>query len=109
MEFVAVTDDPMEEQGKHYVTIWMRGDADESVAVISDPAEIAELGWFSADALPTPHAIYFENFLAGRSLPLSPANLPFSQRLSLRSFGVRWHVTALQSCALRVARSHVVK
>ena len=77
VEFVAITNDFMEDKGKHYITIWMRGVADESAAVLADPAEIAELGWFAADALPTPQAIYFENFLAGRSLPPAPANLPF--------------------------------
>ena len=77
VEFVAVTNDLMEARGKHYVTIWMRGDADGNAAVISDPAEIAELGWFRAEALPKPCAVYFENFLAGRRLPPAPTNLPF--------------------------------
>ena len=75
--FVAITNDFMEDRGKHYITIWMRGEADGSAAVLSDPAEIAELGWFSADALPKPFAAYFENFLAGRRLPPAPANSPF--------------------------------
>lgn len=77
VEFVAITNDFMEDHGKHYITIWMRGDAEGNEAVISDPAEIAELGWFPADALPSPSAVYFENFLAGRRLPPAPANLPF--------------------------------
>ena len=77
VQFVAITNDFMADRGKHYITIWMRGDADSSAAVISDPAEIAELGWFAADALPQPRAVYFENFLAGRRLPAAPANEPF--------------------------------
>ena len=76
--FVAVTNDFMPDRGKHYITIWMRGDVgQDDAAVLSDPAEIAELGWFAADALPRPYAFYFENFLAGRRMPAAPANEPF--------------------------------
>ncbi len=77
VEFVAITNDLMEDRGKHYITIWMRGDADGTEAVLSDPAEIAELGWFAADALPQPRAVYFENFLAGRRMPAASADEPF--------------------------------
>ena len=77
VEFVAVTNDLLPDTDKHYVTVWLRGDADDSPLRINDPAEIAEAGWFTADALPQPLFLYFENLLAGRCLPAAPTNLPF--------------------------------
>jgi 8-oxo-dGTP diphosphatase len=77
VEFVAITNDVMAERGKHYLTVWMRGDAaDGAEARIGDAAEIAEVGWFAADALPSPLHLYFQNLLEGRCLPPAPANLP---------------------------------
>lgn len=76
LELVAVTNDVLEEQGRHYVTIWMRGEPDDGDIVIGDAAEIAEASWFDPSALPSPRHLYFENLLAGRCLPPHPANLP---------------------------------
>ena len=78
IQFVAITNDVLAELGKHYLTVWMRGDADGGSAQIGDTAEIAELGWFSPDQLPSPLHLYFQNLLAGRCWPPSPANLPFT-------------------------------
>ena len=78
VEFVAITNDLLTAVDKHYITIWMRADALDTSATVNDQAEIAEVGWFSQDAWPAPLAVYFENLLAGRCLPLHPANLPFS-------------------------------
>ena len=75
VEFVAITNDVLEERGKHYVTIWMRGEPEGGEPVIGDTAEIAELGWFDPDALPSPLHLYFQNLLAGRCLPERPGNL----------------------------------
>jgi len=80
VDFVAITNDVMAEAGKHYITIWMRADADESTPVIGDPAEVAAVEWFAPDALPAPLFPYFENLLSGRSWPAAPANMPFSTR-----------------------------
>jgi 8-oxo-dGTP diphosphatase len=78
LEFVAVTNDVFEERGKHYVTIWMRGESDHGETVIGDTAEISEVGWFDPDALPKPRHLYFENLMSGRCLPSPPPNLPFT-------------------------------
>lgn len=78
IEFVAITNDVLAEWGKHYLTVWMRGDADDTSAQIGDRAEIAELGWFAPDQLPSPLHLYFQNLLAGRCWPPAPANLPFT-------------------------------
>jgi GrpB-like predicted nucleotidyltransferase (UPF0157 family)/ADP-ribose pyrophosphatase YjhB (NUDIX family) len=76
-EFVAITNDVLEEGGKHYVTIWMRGEPDDAEAVIGDTDEIAELGWYDPAALPSPLHLYFQSLLSARSLPPRPPNLPF--------------------------------
>jgi hypothetical protein len=68
-EFVAITNDVLADAGKHYVTIWMRGDAGSASTRIGDTAEIKELGWFRPDALPTPLQLYFQNLLEGRCWP----------------------------------------
>ncbi len=76
-EFVAITNDLLAGIGKHYVTVWMRAEAAETTSAIQDQAEIAAVGWFALDALPAPLFPYFENLLAGRSLPEAPTNLGF--------------------------------
>ena len=78
VEFVAITNDVLADVGKHYLTVWMRGDANGVPARIDDTEEIKELGWFSPDQLPSPLHLYFQNLLEGRCWPPSPANLPFA-------------------------------
>jgi 8-oxo-dGTP diphosphatase len=78
VQFVAITNDVLVDAGKHYVTIWMRGEASDLPPTICDAAEIAEIGWFAPDALPTPLHLYFQNLLDGHCWPRSPANLPFT-------------------------------
>lgn len=78
VQFVAVTNDVLPDSGKHYLTVWMRGDADGVTARIGDTSEIVELGWFSPDRLPTPRCSYFQNLLAGRTWPSPVENLPFT-------------------------------
>ena len=85
VEFVAITNDVLPDVGRHYITIWMRADAiaitqtadPAAEPVTGDPGEIAAVGWFAPDTLPRPLHLYFENLLAGRSLPKRPDNLPF--------------------------------
>ena len=76
LEFVAVTNDVRADPAKHYLTIWLRGETDDSAASAADPEEIAEVGWYAPEEFPRPLAYFFENLLAGRSLPPAPANLP---------------------------------
>jgi len=77
IEFVAITNDVLADVGKHYLTVWMRGDADSDAAQVSDTVEINELGWFSPDQLPSPLHLYFQNLIDGHCWPRSPSNLPF--------------------------------
>ena len=76
VEFVAITNDVLYDVGRHYITIWMRADVDHADLAIGDPEEIVAAQWFAPGDLPEPRHVYFENLLAGRSLPPMPANLP---------------------------------
>ena len=76
VEFVAITNDVMEESGKHYVTIWFRGVVDDPTGTIIDTAEIAEAAWFDPNVLPSPRHLYFENLICGRCLPARPLSVP---------------------------------
>jgi len=78
IEFVAITNDVLADVDKHYLTVWMRGDADDSEPIIGDTEEVTQIGWFAPNALPRPLHLYFENLLAGRCLPPRPHNLPFT-------------------------------
>jgi 8-oxo-dGTP diphosphatase len=44
VQFVAITNDVLAELGKHYLTVWMRGDADGVAPQTRDEVEINELG-----------------------------------------------------------------
>jgi 8-oxo-dGTP diphosphatase len=68
VEFIALTNDVLAEAGRHYITIWMRGEAEETRIAINDSSEIAEAGWYPL-SLPGPRHLFFENLLAGRTLP----------------------------------------
>ena len=80
VEFLAVTNDIFADLGKHYITVWMRGEANDGDAQIRDTAEVAEVGWFEPDALPTPLFLSLENLLAGRCFPPEPLAMPFHPR-----------------------------
>lgn len=79
VEFVAITNDVLRDAGRHYITIWMRADVGDAALAIGDRAEIAAAGWFAPENLPEPRHVYFENLLAGRSLPPNPGNLPLGR------------------------------
>ena len=78
VEFVAITNDLLPDVGKHYLTVWMRAEADNEATQIGDLGEINGVGWFSPDQLPEPLQLFFQNLLAGRCWPRLPANLPFN-------------------------------
>jgi len=76
VDFVAVTNDVLDDVGKHYVTIWMRGEAKDAVTSVEDTAEIAEVGWFSPREMPGTLHKFFLNLIFGRCMPQAPSNLP---------------------------------
>ena len=84
VQFVAITNEVLADAGKHFVTTWMRAKVDDLHANIGDATEIAEIGWFAPDALPSPLHLYFQNLLEGHCLPRSPSNMPFAVALNSR-------------------------
>lgn len=78
VDFVALTNDVLDDVGKHYVTIWMRGDPRSSVCSIEDISEIDRVGWFAPDEMPGDLHKFFLNLIAGRCMPQSPSNLPMT-------------------------------
>ncbi len=76
VEFVAITNDVLEDVDRHYVTIWMRGETSDPTLAIEDTDEIVEAAWFELSDLPEPRFAFFDNLLSGRSLPGAPTNLP---------------------------------
>lgn len=76
VEFVAMTNDLLADVDKHYITIWMRAETSAPAITIGDTEEIVEAGWFDVAAMPQPRFAFFENLLAGRTMPEAPANLP---------------------------------
>jgi 8-oxo-dGTP diphosphatase len=76
VRFIALTNDLLSDVGKHYVTIWMRGDAIGTDLTINDADEIAQVGWFEAGDVPRPLHTFFENLVCGRSMPPNPEDLP---------------------------------
>jgi hypothetical protein len=76
VQFVAITNDVLADADKHYVTIWMRGEVDTVPGRIGDDGEIAEIGWFAPDALPSPLHLYFQNLISGRACHPRPQTCP---------------------------------
>ena len=66
----------LEDVDKHYITIWMRAETTDPAIAIGDTEEIVEADWFDVGDMPQPRFLFFENLLAGRTMPEAPANLP---------------------------------
>lgn len=86
--FVAITNDVMPDTGRHYLTVWMEGDPDSTDPIIRDSTEIAAAGWFDPADLPSPLHPYFENLLAGNTMPADAAK-PWLRRATSRGPGPR--------------------
>lgn len=68
IRFRALTNDVFEGTRKHYLTIWMDGKA-TGEPIIAAAEEVAELGWFTWDALPQPLFLPLENLVKKNSYP----------------------------------------
>lgn len=69
VQFLAATNDVMSEGGKHYITLWFRGRCDSGEAQVCAADEIAEVGWFDRQHMPSPLFLCFENLLNGKCYP----------------------------------------
>lgn len=66
VRFRALTNDVFEDEGKHYVTVWMEGDYRSGEASVAANYELTEVGWFPWDDLPEPLFLPLRNLLGGR-------------------------------------------
>ena len=78
--FFALTNDVMESEQKHYLTIWVEADYVSGEALAAYPEKVEEVAWVAWDALPDPLFAPFQNLLSGKHYPMSASI--FSLRLS---------------------------
>jgi 8-oxo-dGTP diphosphatase len=64
-----VTNDFFEAEGKHHVTLWFQAEHLSGEADVAAPQEMAEVGWFRWDELPTPLFLPLQNLLDGKCYP----------------------------------------
>lgn len=72
VRFRAVTNDVFEEEGRHYLTVWMEAELAEGEAEPRDTDELSEVGWFRRDRLPRPLFLPLANLMEGRCHPPGP-------------------------------------
>lgn len=66
-EIIGITNDIFEEEGKHYITVWVAADHKKGAPEIKEPEKCSEISWFSLQNLPEPLFLPFKNFI-GTSL-----------------------------------------
>ena len=54
VSFAAVTNDVFTDEGKHYVTLWMKSDWVGGEPTITEPDKFVEQAWVDFDSLPDP-------------------------------------------------------
>ena len=69
VRFVAVTNDIFKESGKHYITLWMQADHLSGEPRIAAENEVAQIGWFNWESLPSPLFTPLENLMNQKSYP----------------------------------------
>lgn len=68
VRFRCVTNDIFEEDGKHYITLWLEGKPIGEPRIVSEE-EVAQIGWFAWDTLPQPLFLPLENLVKENSYP----------------------------------------
>lgn len=66
--FYWATNDIMKEEGKHYVTIYMRAEYKKGQERITEPEKFLEVGWFDLNNLPGPRFVPLNNLLREKVL-----------------------------------------
>jgi 8-oxo-dGTP diphosphatase len=74
VRFRAVTNDVFAVEGKHYITLWLEGEYAGGEPEVNTAYEMAEVGWFTWDALPQPLFLPLQQLLDGAHYP--PESLP---------------------------------
>ncbi|MCW2973454.1 MAG: GCN5-related N-acetyltransferase [Thermoleophilia bacterium] len=87
---VGITNDVMEAEGAHYVTVWFACDAPEGAARVAASYEMSDVGWFSWRDLPEALFAPFRNFLdehrSKHARSLDPAPRIDTERLVVRRY-----------------------
>jgi 8-oxo-dGTP diphosphatase len=73
VEFAAVTNDVFAEEGKHYITLFMQGQARSNAAELREPDKCEGWAWFAWSDLPSPLFLPICNLLASGYAPGFPA------------------------------------
>jgi 8-oxo-dGTP diphosphatase len=68
VRFRCVTNDVFEEEGKHYITVWMDAKSTGEPYLAAEE-EAEEIGWYAWDALPHPLFLPMENLVRENSYP----------------------------------------
>ena len=68
IKILGFTEDFFEKEGKHYITVWLKGDWLSGELKKSD-REFSEIGLFDLKKLPAPLFTTFKNFVDGKLLP----------------------------------------
>jgi len=63
VRFGAVTNDRFEEDGKHYLTVWIVSDWESGQEHITEPDKYDMMGWYDFDNLPSPLFLPWEQLL----------------------------------------------
>jgi 8-oxo-dGTP diphosphatase len=66
VQFVAITNDVLALEQRHYVTVWMEGAHLSGQATVTYPDKVQDVVWAPWDALPQPLFLPFQNVLSGR-------------------------------------------
>ncbi len=69
VRFLAITNDFFTEAGRHYITIWMRGEYRSGTPFINAPYEMSAVDWFALEALPRPLFLSLQHLVDGNSHP----------------------------------------
>lgn len=75
VRFLAVTNDVFEEEGRHYVTLWMEGNYVSGTESVAAEDEMSEVAWFKADSLPDNLFLPLQNLIDGRNYGRGPGGL----------------------------------
>jgi len=63
VRFLALTNDYFEDEGRHYITIWMVSDHDGGQEKIMEPDKFINQKWLSVSTLPEPLFLPWQNLL----------------------------------------------
>ena len=63
VRFAGITNDVLETEQKHYITIWMIADLQDGEARVMEPNKLVEVQWRAFDDLPSPLFLPLQHFV----------------------------------------------